>query len=59
MKDKLEYFEDFKIGWRAIVAQKLTLVCFKADSEEIVGMHFIFVVNRKDKFDEAFMNLVG
>lgn len=57
-KDKLEHFIDFKVGWEAIVAQKLPLVCFRSGSDEIVGMHFIFVVCRNDKFDEAFLNLV-
>lgn len=41
-----------------MVDQKLPLVCFKAGSDDIVGMHFIFVCSRKDKFDEVFMNIV-
>lgn len=57
-KDKLEYFNDIKTAWKEIVAQKLVLVCFKAGSYEIVGMHFVYVLNKKDNFMEAFFNLV-
>lgn len=59
LEDKLDYYNDFKIAWQAIVDQKLPLVCFKAGSDDIVGMHFIFVVSRKDKFDETFLQLVN
>lgn len=57
LEDKLVYYNDFKMGWQAMVDQKLPLVCFKDGSDDIVGMHFIFVCSRKDKFDEVFMSI--
>lgn len=58
LKDKLEYFEDIKCAWQALVAQRMPLACFKAGSDDIIGMHFIFVNTRNDRFNETLMNLV-
>ncbi|KAG4078556.1 hypothetical protein HA402_002670 [Bradysia odoriphaga] len=43
---------DYTLGWRSILAQKTVLVCFKAGSDEIVGINFNFVNSKEDNFFE-------
>lgn len=45
-----DHFEDYKLVWNSMVAQKTPLVCFKSGSDEIVGLNMIFVSNTNDDF---------
>ncbi|XP_031616505.1 uncharacterized protein LOC116336654 isoform X2 [Contarinia nasturtii] len=46
--------EDYKLMWRKMIDQNVSLVCFKEDSNEIVGANVLFVI-KKD--DEDFMQM--
>lgn len=46
----LTHFEDYKLCWDPMVAQRMPLVCFKAGSDEIVGVNMLFVVRKEDHF---------
>lgn len=45
--------------WRPMVAQKLPLVCYKADSDEIVGANMLFVLTKSDDFLEQIYKRVS
>lgn len=45
--------------WRPMVAQKLPLVCYKADSDEIVGANMLFVLTKEDDFLEQIYKRVN
>lgn len=47
-----EHIEDYKLAWRAMVEQKVPLVCFKKGSNEIIGANMLFVYNKDDHFIE-------
>lgn len=57
--DRLEHFNDYKLAWKEIVAQKTALVCFKEGSDEIVGLSFTFVISKSDKFEQLFFSQVS
>lgn len=48
----LLHFEDYKLCWDPMVAQRMPLVCFKAGSDEIVGVNMLFVVRKEDHYME-------
>lgn len=52
----LQHYKDYLFAWRSIAAQKVTLVCYKEGSNEIVGANFIFVTHKDDHFIEHFRN---
>ncbi|XP_037048195.1 uncharacterized protein LOC119082720 isoform X2 [Bradysia coprophila] len=47
---------DYTLGWRSVLAQKTVLVCFKAGSDEIVGVNFNFVNSQEDNFFKNFVD---
>lgn len=46
------YVEDFKMVWWPMIAQKISLVCYRAGSDEIVGMHMVYVLTKGDNLME-------
>lgn len=48
----LAHFEDYKLCWKPIVAQRMPLVCFKAGSDQIVGVNMLYVCSKEDRFIE-------
>lgn len=56
--DRLEHFNDYKLAWKEIIAQKTALVCFKEGSDEIVGLSFTFVISKSDNFEQLFFKQV-
>lgn len=45
-----EHFEDYKLAWRPFIEQKVPLICYKAGSDEIVGVNMIFVLHKDDDY---------
>lgn len=43
--------QEFKDGSWFVVNQKMTLVCFKENSDEIVGLNFLIVFNKAESHD--------
>lgn len=43
-----KHLEDYILSWRPMIEQKVPLVCFKADSDEIVGINMLFVKTKED-----------
>ncbi len=43
--------QEFKDGSWGVVNQKMTLVCFKENSDEIVGLNFLIVFNKEESHD--------
>lgn len=41
---------DYEMVFRSILQQKLSLVCLRADSNQIVGVHSQYVVTKADDF---------
>lgn len=54
-----QHIADYSMGWRSILPQKTVLVCFKADSDEIVGVNFNFVNSEEDNFFKKFADLLS
>lgn len=54
--DNEQHIADYTLGWRSILAQKTVLVCFKADSDEIIGLNFNFVNSEEDNFFKSYVN---
>lgn len=54
-----QHIVDYTLGWRSILAQKTVLVCFKADSDEIVGVNFNFVNSEEDTFFKKYLDRVS
>ncbi|KAJ6650023.1 Phosphatase Herzog, partial [Pseudolycoriella hygida] len=52
--DDEQHISDYCIGWRSSLAQKTVVVCFKEDSDEIVGVNFNFVQSKEDNFFEKY-----
>lgn len=50
--DDLIHFEDYKLCWEPIVAQRMPLVCFKTGSDDIVGVNMLYVCRKEDRFIE-------
>lgn len=46
------HFEDYKLTWVEMVKQRTPLVCFKAGSDDIIGVNMIFVMSKDDHFME-------
>lgn len=46
----LVHFEDYKMAWDPMVAQRMPLVCFKAGSDEIVGVNWLYVCTKEDSY---------
>lgn len=44
------YYEDYKMTWISMIKQKMPVVCFRAGSDEIVGVNMLFVVSKEDNF---------
>lgn len=57
--DNEQHIADYELGWRSILAQKTVLVCFKADSDEIIGVNVNFVNSKEDNFIKKFYDLVS
>lgn len=49
-----QHIADYTMAWRSALQQKTVLVCFKADSDEIVGVNFNFVNSQEDDFFKKF-----
>lgn len=41
-----------KLLWEPVIKQKMTLVCYKTGSEEIVGLNMNFVASKDEHFFE-------
>lgn len=54
-----KHLEDYKSSWQPMIEQKLPLVCFKAGSDEIVGMNMLFVITKEDTYLENLYKSVG
>ncbi len=54
-----QHIADYSLGWRSILPQKTVLVCFKADSDEMVGVNFNFVHSEEDEFFKIFSDRVS
>lgn len=54
-----EYFEDFKRIRRPAIEQRVTLVCFKEGSTEIVGANVIYIRTKEDDFPRAVRKTVS
>lgn len=54
-----DFFDDFLYGWRSIFAQKTPLVCYREESDEIVGVNFTFVTHKDDQFVVKYCNNVS
>lgn len=48
----IQHFEDYRRGWRAALAQKVPLVCYREGSDDIVGLNFNLVTRKEDEFFE-------
>lgn len=46
------HYEDYLYAWRSILAQKMPIVCYREGSDEIVGVNWIFITHKDDKFFE-------
>lgn len=57
--DDKQHIADYTIGWRSVLAQKTVLVCFKAGSDEIVGVNFNFVNSVEDDFFKHYTDLLS
>lgn len=55
----MQHIADYVLGWRSILAQKTVLVCFKSDSDDIVGVNFNFVNSEEDNFMTRFRERVS
>lgn len=44
--------------WRPILQQKMVLVCYKSDSDEIVGLNMNFVLAKDDHYFEDLVKQV-
>lgn len=40
--------------WRTVLSQKVALVCFKANSNEIIGANLAYVLHKDDIFLQNF-----
>ena len=45
-----EFVADYQLVWRVLLPQRITLVCFKEGSDEIVGLNISFVLDKEDDF---------
>lgn len=54
-----QHIADYSLGWRSILPQKTVLVCFKADSDEIVGVNFNFVNSEEADFFKVLYDRVS
>lgn len=46
----VNYVEDYVRMWRTAMEQKMTLVCFKEGSDEIIGFNITYVSSKNDTF---------
>lgn len=51
-KNDAEYVSDYEWICRSILQQKSTLVCFRANSDEIIGILTLLVLTKADKVTE-------
>lgn len=51
--------EDYIRIWSTIIEQKVPLVCYKAGSDEIIGVNMNFVMSKGDHFIEKFAKTVS
>lgn len=54
-----EFGPDFERVWRAVLPQRMTLVCFKEGSDDIAGMHVSYVITKDDNWGEQMDKAVG
>ena len=54
-----EFGPDFERVWRAVLPQRMTLVCFKEGSDDIAGMHVSYVIMKDDNWGEQMDKAVG
>lgn len=52
-------YDDYKRFWEPVIAQQTVLVCFKEDSDEIIGANLVFVSTREDKYFEDIRECVS
>lgn len=48
------FYEDYIRAWSKMIEQKVPLVCYKAGSDEIVGVNMNFVMSKEDHFMDKF-----
>lgn len=45
--------------WKQIVTQKLSLVCYRSDSDEIVGAFILYALTKEDDFlDQIYKRVI-
>lgn len=49
VKDE-KHIADYSRGWRALLKQKCALACFRAGSDDIVGVNMNYVLTKDDTF---------
>lgn len=47
-----DHVGDYVSAWRAMLPQRATLICLKADSDEIVGMNVNYILTKSDTIAE-------
>lgn len=53
------YVEDYVRTWRGLLKQKMTLVCFQENSDEIIGLNVVFNTSKADTYFDELKKLVS
>lgn len=53
-----DFVEDFQRSWRIVLKQKCSVVCFREDSDEIVGLNLHYIYTKDDPFLEDIYKFV-
>lgn len=58
-QDDPHAIEDYKNYWRPVIAQGISIVCFKESSNEIVGANMLFVNTKDDTYFDDIRKVVS
>lgn len=53
-----DFVEEYHHSWRAAMERKCSLVCFRENSDEIVGLSLYFIEKKKDSLEQDTAKLV-